>query len=537
MKRLPKFVAPLLLAFSCSLFAQNLRLLQAIDPVPTPGNPFRYSEVTGSGDLAVIGGWSFDGVGRNVYLYDVSIPQSPRQLAVVPTSTSVYDVQIHGRYLYVAVQNQGYIDIFDIIDPTVPTLVNHFQPGNPPISPHTFWVDGKGLYIANNNVQGITVFDLTDKKNLVSKGIFNTDFGGSHDNTVIRNRLYAAFIFSPAGLWLADVSNLSAPHSLAEAKYPGAGTHNAWPTEDERYVLTTDEIGATEHNLKIWDTQGGALELAAEYATKPGVIIHNVYVRGRYAYMSYYCEGIRIVDLADPRRPVEVAAYDINGNESCSGYRSTWGIYPFSRYIYASDMNRGLYIFEFDQHPPANLTGTVRDAQTGAAIAGAYVYFPEEYATTRTNANGEYGIPWFKNDRVRVAADALGYHADTLETNTTAGGNTALDFLLHKSSTNVAEPRAGAPLAFALHANYPNPFNPGTMITYDVPHAAHIMLKVYDMLGREVRTLADAFQEAGRKTVQWDGRDHAGQILPSGVYVCRLTAGGFSETKRLVLMK
>ncbi len=540
MKLTLRLAALPLLVFSYSVLAQNtpnLRLLQAIDPVPTPGNPFRYGEVTGCGDIAVIAGWSFDGTGRNVYLYDVSAPQSPRQLAVVPSPISVYDVQIHGRYLYFAVQNQGYIDVVDIIDPTAPVLVNRFQPSNPAISPHTFFVAGKGLYIANNYAPGVTVFDLTDKNNIVYRGLFNTDFGTPHDNTVIHNTLYAAFIFSPAGLWLADVSDLSSPKSLAEAKYPGAGTHNAWPTEDERYVLTTDEIGTTSHNIKIWDTQGAAPELVAEYAANPSAIVHNVYVRGRYAYMSYYCEGIRIIDIQDPRNPVEVAAYDLNGNEPCSSYRSTWGMYPFSKYIYASDMNLGLHIFEFDQHPPANLTGTVKDAQTGTAIPGAYVYFPDEYATTRSNTNGEYEIPWFKNDRVRVAADALGYQADTLETNTTATGSIQLNFTLRKSGTAVDEEPANRPQEFALHANYPNPFNPATTISYDVPRASQLTLKIYNMLGVEVRTLVEAWQEPGYKTLQWDGRDNAGQILPSGIYFYRLQADGFAQTKKLAVVR
>jgi hypothetical protein len=232
-----------------------------------------------------------------------------------------------------------------------------------------------------------------------------------------------------------------------------------------------------------------------------------------------------------------VASYDLDGDVPCSGYFSTWGIFPFSRYIYASDMNLGLHIFEFDQHPPANLTGTVTDATSGAAIPGAYVYFPDEYATTRAGGNGEYEIPWFKNDRVRVAADALGYQADTLETNTTADGNTQLNFALRKSATRVDEQPGNLPEEFALHVNYPNPFNPATTIAYDAPAAAHVTLRIHNTLGQEVRTLIDAWQEAGTKSLQWDGRDNAGEILPSGVYFYSLQAGGFKATRKLAVVR
>ena len=154
MKRQLFFAAALLsfTSFSAALAQNtpNLRLLKSVDPAPAVGNPIRYSEVTGCGSLAAIAGWGFNGSARNAYLYDVSIPTSPQLLAVAPSDGSVYDLQIHGRYLYLAAQNQGYIDVFDIINPSAPVRVNRFQPNNPAISPHTFWVSGKELYIADN---------------------------------------------------------------------------------------------------------------------------------------------------------------------------------------------------------------------------------------------------------------------------------------------------------------------------------------------------------------------------------------------------
>ncbi|MDL1877175.1 hypothetical protein FBQ85_18755, partial [Cytophagia bacterium CHB2] len=150
MKRQLLFAAALLsfTSFSAALAQNtpNLRLLKSVDPAPAVGNPIRYSEVTGCGSLAAIAGWGFNGSARNAYLYDVSIPTSPQLLAVVPSDGSVYDLQIHGRYLYLAAQNQGYIDVFDIINPSAPVRVNRFQPNKPAISPHTFWVSGKELY-------------------------------------------------------------------------------------------------------------------------------------------------------------------------------------------------------------------------------------------------------------------------------------------------------------------------------------------------------------------------------------------------------
>lgn len=83
-----------------------------------------------------------------------------------------------------------------------------------------------------------------------------------------------------------------------------------------------------------------------------------------------------------------------------------------------------------------------------------------------------------------------------------------------------------------LHPNYPNPFNPSTEITFDLPHSMHASLKVYDVLGREVAELANGPLNAGTHTVTFDA-----STLSSGVYFYRLESGAFSTTRKMVLMK
>ncbi|GEM_PF-4299495 len=88
------------------------------------------------------------------------------------------------------------------------------------------------------------------------------------------------------------------------------------------------------------------------------------------------------------------------------------------------------------------------------------------------------------------------------------------------------------PTTYSLSQNYPNPFNPSTTIGFSLPAGSYVTLIVYDVLGREVSTLVDGMQNAGFKTVQWDASG-----LPSGIYLYRIQAGTFSETKRLLLTK
>ena len=101
--------------------------------------------------------------------------------------------------------------------------------------------------------------------------------------------------------------------------------------------------------------------------------------------------------------------------------------------------------------------------------------------------------------------------------------------------------KAGAPVsasAFALRQNVPNPFNPSTQISFVVPEGgANVSLRIYDVTGRLVRTLADGFEPAGDRTVSWRGTDDQGRAVASGVYYYQMTGPDFFENRKMVLLK
>jgi hypothetical protein len=90
---------------------------------------------------------------------------------------------------------------------------------------------------------------------------------------------------------------------------------------------------------------------------------------------------------------------------------------------------------------------------------------------------------------------------------------------------------------FALFQNFPNPFNPTTTIEYDIPKNVYVELTIIDLLGRHVRTLVAEEKPAGHHQVTWNGLDDAGDRVASGVYLYRLTAEGYSETRKLLLIR
>ena len=92
------------------------------------------------------------------------------------------------------------------------------------------------------------------------------------------------------------------------------------------------------------------------------------------------------------------------------------------------------------------------------------------------------------------------------------------------------------PQQFDLGANYPNPFNPSTMIPYTLPAAMHVRLEVYNLLGQRVATLVDGEQPAGFHTASWDATGAAGQAVGAGVYLYRLSGDGVQATRSMLLI-
>jgi hypothetical protein len=140
-----------------------------------------------------------------------------------------------------------------------------------------------------------------------------------------------------------------------------------------------------------------------------------------------------------------------------------------------------------------------------------------------------------------TAATPLGTYILTI-TGKKIGGSLVHDvtiFLEVMEATDVEEPgdNPNTPESFALFQNQPNPFNPITQISFRLPVRTYASLIVYNVAGKKVATLVDGDMEAGSHTVQWDGRDEAGNAVASGVYLYRLRTREFAQTMKMVLMK
>ena len=94
-----------------------------------------------------------------------------------------------------------------------------------------------------------------------------------------------------------------------------------------------------------------------------------------------------------------------------------------------------------------------------------------------------------------------------------------------------------SPEGYQLNQNYPNPFNPITTISYNIPQANHVVLKVYDLQGKEITTLVNELKSSGQHHISWNGKDNKGLNVTSGLYVYKLIAGDVVKSNKMLLVK
>jgi len=93
------------------------------------------------------------------------------------------------------------------------------------------------------------------------------------------------------------------------------------------------------------------------------------------------------------------------------------------------------------------------------------------------------------------------------------------------------------PIRYKSYQNYPNPFNPITTLRYNLPGDAMVNITIYDMMGRQVKTLVNGSQTAGYKTIHWNATNDKNRPVSAGLYLYAIQAGEFKQSKKMVLLK
>lgn len=280
--------------------------------------------------------------------YNLADPSNPVEVGYITGPTSgTRDIKTYGSYVYISTEGGGGLQIVDMIDPDNPNLVNTWDEKFG--SAHNLFIDiDRGIGYACGTLEGMHLFDLfTDPVHPTQTKLWRSMFKYYvHDLHVDDDTLWAMAINQGRMHVLAnpDASTLM---EVVDWGYPNSATHSGWWHTDHRYFLTTDETN--NGRLRIWDVSDKTnISQVGAYQAGTNTSIHNAYVRGDYAFLSYYTEGVRVVDVSDPTTPIEVAYYDTYAGTGLND--GNWGVYPFfeSGILIASDIEGGLFVFSLD---------------------------------------------------------------------------------------------------------------------------------------------------------------------------------------------
>lgn len=152
--------------------------------------------------------------------------------------------------------------------------------------------------------------------------------------------------------------------------------------------------------------------------------------------------------------------------------------------------------------------------------------------------NGKFRM-WVPNGTYDIYANGDGYEEQLVARSVTLDDEVVeyIIYLEGEGPTLANKDDVALPRVFALHPNHPNPFNPETTISFDIPEKSRVQLTIYDLLGKKITVLSDGMTVAGSHTFRWIGTDTFGRTVGSGVYILRLDAGELSQTRKMLLLK
>jgi hypothetical protein len=290
---------------------------------------------------------SIDGFGTKggMSVFDVSDKAAPVRVKTIqfPGDGIWNGVWAKDDALYVASEARGVL-LFDIRQPGDPQFVRSLSVGNDRV--HTVFVEGNRLYATD--ALGVILYDVSDALAPVELNRYNPFTQGSpHDMFAVGHRLYVNY--SSDGFVVADVSDPQNIQTLGTYNFPNHYSHaNAVGVFGGKTIAFMGGEGAFEHLRMLDVTDPAHMAKIGTFQLRPVVSIHNMVLVGKRLYLSWYQEGVRVLDVSNPTQPQQVAYFntfretDVNRGGYFDG---AIGIrVPGDGYIYTVDTSRGLLI-------------------------------------------------------------------------------------------------------------------------------------------------------------------------------------------------
>ncbi len=338
------------------------------------------------------------GTEQGLSIVAIDTPTNPRELFLVPGATGNSalwrEVREYKGYAYVTTEESSGLVIVNLNYLPDSIKYHTVRPDNMRTS-HTIFIDSNGIAYVNGTDKGLLFLDLnTNPYNPTLLGKYTNNY--VHDCFVRHDTMWAACI-EDGFMQVIDVSNKTTTNNpanlLAQWNTPLNFSHNAWLSDDSRYLFTTDE--KPNSTLTCYDVSDlSNVTETDKTQVDPGTntIIHNTYFLNNFCPTSYYTYGVAIFDVNRKNNLVEVGNFDTSPNFSGDGFDGQWGVWPYlpSGNLICSDIETGLWILKPEYKRAAYLEGAVYDSICQTALNGVKIEILNNTVVDNTNYLGQY---------------------------------------------------------------------------------------------------------------------------------------------------
>lgn len=528
-----KFLLTLLFAAGLLTAQTNVTLLSNLNQYPSAGYSNIWGYVAPNGtEYALLG------VRTGTSIISLADPNNPVQCAFIPAPQSSWrEIKVHSHYAYVATDATGNgLQIIDLSQlPATATLVNtlntYFNDA------HDLLIDNGFCYVVGGDgVGGMSILDLSNPVNPVRTAYY-TGSGYIHDIYVWNDTVIAS-CGSLQQYHLINVTNKSNPQLIsASITLPGIYAHSGWMTENKRYFFATEEFNVRD--MTVWDLQDRSswdLKIPS-WGLSNNSVIHNLYIRGNYAHISYYTSGYLVLDIADPLNPQIAGQYDTYPQNNGGSYNGAWGVYPFlpSGITIISDINTGLYVLRFNGTIPVELTSFTAEAGVGSVTLSWSTSSEKNnqgFEVQRKDGSEYFTIGFVEGNGTTTEISDYSFTDKNLQSGTYHYRLKQVDFDGSSSLSEEVMVEIVNPASFVLNQNYPNPFNPSTNIKFNIPSSGFVNLSVYNLVGEKVGEIVNEILPEGEYNMTFDARN-----LSSGIYIAKLSAENYNQSIKMTLLK
>ncbi len=510
-------------------------------------------------DVQVTGNNAFvSSAGNGLFVVDVSDPATPwvaGQLDRIDIGNSAHELVEHFDFVFLA--TDWGLQVIDVLDRANPALVN--KVGGLEIQSVAFHED---RIFAGLSHQSLRVIDVQHPDHSSRTTVYTTP-GFTANDMLVRDGV-GYICFGGSGVQVVDLADPDNPAPLATLVTPNSAVEIAFYGPDMAVVT---DLSDALHVVDISSPAQPAILGSLSLPDIPrGLAVSET---AQQAYVSMNWGGVKIVDISNPTAPVEL--------------HEMWDMWMPDRIvadyplIYVTDGDNGFQVLDVSNpYDPVRL-GTVEGYGPGLAVdfpaqvaymAGEGLVAVDISDPTDMQILADVPVPGYAvedivlvGDMAYVAGSIAGMHALDIsdrraprliatamtgdEARSVAAGAGRIYVAAHFGQLEIHLPHCddvsavdqGSPALPVEMTAYPNPFNPRTTVRFALEQDCTTDLGVFDLRGRRVATLLNGRQSAGPHAVVWDGKDHQGRGVASGVYLAVLRAGGRLHTTRLALLR